>query len=102
MAYYCFEEKVCCIAISGHFVACIATQKATLWEIYSASLRRFGSGNNGISIAHCSSLNKTGRFFIEEAHHQPALSKSHTFEAVSIYATSSRKIKRQTIPLTSG
>jgi hypothetical protein len=33
------------------------------------SLRRFGSGNNGSSTAHCSSLNKAGRFFIEEAHH---------------------------------
>ena len=39
------------------------------------SLRRFGSGNNGTSTAHCSSLNKTCRFFIEEAHHPPRLSK---------------------------
>jgi hypothetical protein len=33
------------------------------------SLRRLGSGNNGISTDHCSSLNKACRFFIEEAHH---------------------------------
>jgi hypothetical protein len=31
------------------------------------SRRRFGSGNNGTNIIHCSSLNNTGRFFIEEA-----------------------------------
>jgi hypothetical protein len=32
------------------------------------SCRRFGSGNNGAKIAHCSSLKNTGRFFIQEAH----------------------------------
>jgi len=37
------------------------------------SLRRFGSGNNGISTAHCSSLNKACRLFIEEAHHPACL-----------------------------
>ncbi len=29
------------------------------------SLRRLGSGNNGSKILHCSSLNNSGRFFIE-------------------------------------
>jgi len=37
------------------------------------SLRRFGSGNNGANTTHCSSLNKTCRFFIEEAHHPACL-----------------------------
>jgi hypothetical protein len=37
------------------------------------SLRRFGSGNNGANTAHCSSLNKACRFFIEEAHHPTCL-----------------------------
>ncbi len=37
------------------------------------SLRRLGSGNNGANTAHCSSLNKTSRFFIEEAHHSTRL-----------------------------
>jgi hypothetical protein len=36
-------------------------------------LRRFGSGNNGANTAHCSSLNKACRFFIEEAHHPACL-----------------------------
>ena len=54
------------------------------------SWRRFGSGNNGTNTAHCSSLNKASRFFIEQAHHQPASHKSHSLEAAPIYATSSR------------
>ena len=37
------------------------------------SLRRLGSGNKGISTNHCSSLNNTNRFFIEEAHHSSRL-----------------------------
>jgi hypothetical protein len=39
------------------------------------SLRRFGSGNNGTNTAHCSSLNKACRFFIEEAHHPTRLNQ---------------------------
>jgi hypothetical protein len=36
------------------------------------SRRRFGSGNNGANIIHCSTLNNTSRFFREEAQ-QPLL-----------------------------
>src|SRR6202041_3638761 len=54
------------------------------------SLRRFGSGNNGTNTAHCSSLNKASRFFIEQAHHPTRLTQSHSLEAAPIYATSSR------------
>jgi hypothetical protein len=39
------------------------------------SLRRFGSGNNGTHTAHCSSLNKASRFFIEQAHHPTRLTQ---------------------------
>jgi hypothetical protein len=39
------------------------------------SLRRLGSGNNGTNTAHCSSLNKDSRFFIEEAHHPTRLTQ---------------------------
>jgi hypothetical protein len=38
-------------------------------------LRRLGSGNNGTNTAHCSSLNKDSRFFIEEAHHPTRLTQ---------------------------
>jgi hypothetical protein len=55
------------------------------------SLRRFGSGNNGTNTAHCSSLNKASRFFIEQAHHPTRLTQSHSLEAAPIYATGSRK-----------
>jgi hypothetical protein len=54
------------------------------------SLRRFGSGNNGTNTAHCSSLNKASRFFIEQAHHPTRLTQSHSLEAAPIYATGSR------------
>lgn len=39
------------------------------------SLRRLGSGNKGTSTDHCFSLNNSGRFFIEEAHHSTRLNR---------------------------
>ena len=39
------------------------------------SFRRFGSGNIGDKIAHCSSLKNTGRFFIKEDHHYNCLNR---------------------------
>jgi hypothetical protein len=39
------------------------------------SLRRRGSGNNGTNTAHCSSLSRASRFFIEEAHHPTRLTQ---------------------------
>src|SRR5579872_5532266 len=37
------------------------------------SLRRLGSGNKGSRIFHCFSLNNSGSFFIEAAHHSTCL-----------------------------
>ena len=56
------------------------------------SLRRFGSGNSGHNISHCSSLNNTCRLFCLMAEDQQTTAShvSPSLEAAPIYTTSSR------------